>query len=292
VKTTNKNNIPEIVIRAMHRTNAAYSRGDADISVTQLISPPRIVNLKEKHYKEMSIDASDAMFMLLGSAVHHIIEAGATDEIVEERLFSDVEGWRLSGAIDLQEEEGKKLFITDYKVTSAFKVIKGDYEDWVLQQNIYAWLIKNNKNRTVQGIRICAIIRDWTRSEIGRKAGYPKAPVVLIDLPVWPYDEIDSYVRNRIKLHQEARLASKIGYPLPDCTISDQWGSETKYAIKKKGAKRATKLYTTREQAELELEDGYEIEPRPGRRARCEGDYCGVAKWCNQFKRERERSGK
>jgi hypothetical protein len=37
---------------------------------------------------------------------------------------------------------------------------------------------------------------------------------------------------------------------------------------------------------ELKNGDQYEIEERPSKYVRCEGDYCSVSKWCDQWQRE------
>jgi hypothetical protein len=31
--------------------------------------------------------------------------------------------------------------------------------------------------------------------------------------------------------------------------------------------------------------DRFVVQSRPGKAVRCEGDYCGVAKWCDQYQR-------
>ena len=47
MRYTNKHNIPKEIVRAIH--NDSYSRGDAEISVTGLLQPPRINLLRKKH---------------------------------------------------------------------------------------------------------------------------------------------------------------------------------------------------------------------------------------------------
>ena len=52
--------------------------------------------------------------------------------------------------------------------------------------------------------------------------------------------------------------------------------------IKKEGGVRAKAVYSTKEEAELNLTKGYSIEFRPGERTRCRS-YCQVSKFCNQY---------
>ena len=57
---------------------------------------------------------------MLGTAVHKVFEDYSGDDVIsEERLFVDVDGWTISGAIDLQDDEGP----SDYKCTSVWAVI-------------------------------------------------------------------------------------------------------------------------------------------------------------------------
>ena len=63
----------------------------------------------------------------------------------------------------------------------------------------------------------------------------------------------------------------------------------SQWAVHKSGAKRATKLCDSEEEAKAYIEaqggkDKLEIQFRPGERTRCEGNYCSVAEFCEQFK--------
>lgn len=282
MKLTNKFGLPEIVLRAMEKSNKQYSKGTARLSVTQLIAPPQISVLKSLHYKEMEEDAADRFWSLLGSAVHHILEQGADTEVVEQRLHAVVNGWEISGAIDVQEESDGVVSITDYKVTSAYKIMKGEHHDWECQQNIYAWLIKQNTGKDVVKIQICGVVRDWQKSNLGKEYNYPQTPIVLIDLPLWSNEQAESYITERVALHQEAELAKRLGDPLPKCTPEEQWAIASKWALMKDGGKRAVKLCNSEEEANLYLRSGMYVQYRPGKKTRCEGDYCGVARWCQQ----------
>ena len=36
------------------------------------------------------------------------------------------------------------------------------------------------------------------------KDNYPKSQVVMIDIPIWSFDKIDEYAKERIGVHQNA----------------------------------------------------------------------------------------
>ena len=119
MKITNKHNVPETLVALASRDY--YTKGKADYSVTEIISPPRIQRLRRAHHEQMEQDVSDMLWQLLGSALHVVAERGAADgHITEERLFTEIDGVKLSGAIDIQKVESDGTIITDYKFTSAW----------------------------------------------------------------------------------------------------------------------------------------------------------------------------
>jgi hypothetical protein len=96
MKFTNNHNLPESFVNFVRADK--YSRGDADISVTQLIDSPRVRLLRNDKADEMETDVSDRVWSLFGTAVHHILESTNASHAVtmEERLFMEVDGWKLS----------------------------------------------------------------------------------------------------------------------------------------------------------------------------------------------------
>ena len=62
--------------------------------------------MREEHDDEISEDVSEKLWSVLGTAVHNIFEETAEGEYIsEERIFFDVNGWTVSGAIDIQKKE-------------------------------------------------------------------------------------------------------------------------------------------------------------------------------------------
>ena len=140
MKLTNKHGIPQTFINVLERPT--YSKGKANLSVTQLINSPKIVALTQKFQDEIEQDVSEMVWSLFGSAIHKVLEHGADENhLIEERLHAQVDSWNISGAIDLQivNDDGS-LSIRDYKTTSAWAVMN-DKAEWDQQLNIYAWLV-------------------------------------------------------------------------------------------------------------------------------------------------------
>ena len=280
MKLTNKFGLPQTFVNVIQRPT--YTKGKANISVTELLNSPRIVQLKRKHWDEIETDASEMVWALFGSAVHNILEHGKDDHhIVEERIFAEHEGWKLSGAIDLQEVEEDGIIISDYKVTGAWSVMN-EKQDWHNQLNIYAWLVEKVKQQPVKKLQIIAIVRDWSARDTA-KEGYPSSPIATIDIPLWPMDQREEYINQRIHLHSAAYFDSETDGEIAQCTPDEMWEKPEKFAVKKEGGVRAKSLHDSRDEAEIALPPkGYFIEHRPGSRTRCES-YCQVSAFCSQY---------
>lgn len=285
MKLTNKHNLPQTFVNVLKRPT--YSKGRANISVTGLINSPKIVALSAKFHDELEEDVSDMVWSLFGSAVHKVLEHGRDDNhLIEERIHAEVDGWRLSGAVDLQvvNPEGT-VSIRDYKTTSAWAVMN-EKSEWEFQLNIYAYLVEKVKGKTVADLGIVAIIRDWNRRDAATREGYPEAPIKELPIKLWSMKERERFVQERIALHSAFDFAMEAGEDLPDCTPEQMWERPTVYAVRKVGNVRAKSLHESEEEAKAAAEKlgkGYEVETRPGERVRC-ANFCPVSQYCQQWR--------
>lgn len=290
MKLTNKHNIPQTFVNVLERPT--YSKGRAHISATQLINSPKIVALTNKFSDELEQDVSDMVWSLFGSAVHGVLEHGADENhLIEERINTEVDGWTISGAIDLQiiNKDGT-VSIRDYKVTSAWTAMNNKKE-WEQQLNIYAWLIESVKQKEVKDVGIVAIIRDWSRRDAARNPDYPQAPVKEIPISLWSFEDRNAFIRDRVSDHSNCMFAMDAGEDLPDCTPEQMWEKPTVWALKKTGNVRAKSIYETEEAANAALEEagkGHEIEVRKGERTRC-ANFCSVNAYCKQWRDYQEK---
>lgn len=283
MKVANRFNLPEPLVQAVSR--GLYPR--KGFSVTDLIQPPRITQLTRRHFDEIEVDASDLIWVLLGSAVHYVLEKGELPESLKEHtLKAKVNGTIISGRFDLWHNK----VLDDWKITSVWAIIyepKGRKE-WHAQSNIYKWLgdmngLESNK------LRICAILRDWERGKVGEN-GYPPVPVVVIEIPIWDKATVEAYIMERVRLHTESEKLSDD--ELTYCTDEEMWAKPTKYALMNKRKKRAVTLFNSFEEAQTRLDSiiegrGYYIQERRSKRGRCEG-YCDAKPFCSQFREYKE----
>ncbi len=351
MRLTNLLSLPQPIVDAV--ANDDYSRGNADISVTSLISPPRQVALLGQHYDELTEDVSDRIYSLFGKAIHKIIESGGLDAIKlvtlvrrlldgedvlddlhnfveawdvqgvrERRLFMQVPvdaaggTWTVSGAMDhialLPGADGT-VAIQDWKTAGVNELMSGVKAERHQQLNVYKVLAELNGYR-VSALSAVFILRDWSKVRAAVEAGkvslssqpapggYPPKHIVDYDIPMWPQDEAFRYIHERVMLHKQAQdayaLALHFDDPepgevpqlaLPECTAEERWASEPKLAVTKPGAKRASKLVETAEEAAEYIaahpKDKFEIVERPGESLRCRY-FCAVAVLCAQFAAE------
>ena len=287
---TNRMGLPEAIVAAVK--NDPYPHGrTGDISVTRLIAPPRLAALERAHWHEIEEDASDRVWSLLGQSVHTILERAEPLAETEKRLFAQRLGWTISGQVDrlaFSTEHAGAVVIEDYKVTSAWAVLNGLKDEWRDQLHALQWLAERNGYQ-VSGLRIVAILRDWSKHQTQRSADYPRAPVVPFHVDPMRAAELDAWIGDRVQAHQAARERLASGDDLPDCTDAERWARPTTYAVMKQGRKSAVKRYQLRAVAEAHAstDKALSVEVRPGEAVRC-AHYCPVARWCRQWQTEQQ----
>ncbi len=274
---TNKYNLPETIVKA---ASYNFKPKEDRYSVTDVVNPPLVRHLRIKHWDEIKEDISSKLWLILGSSVHSLLEKNTPeDSFQEEKLTAKVTTDKgivtVVGKSDLWEKE----IISDWKITSVYSFLMGEKPEWEAQLNIYAWLW-SMQGFNVNKLQVNAILRDWSQFKAIQDKDYPKIPFMQTDIPLWDKKTTYLYILNRIGLHQMT--------PPPECTPEEKWQKPTQYALKKKGAKRAIKLYNTQLEADLESDikgKDYYVEERLGQNMRCE-NYCNVNEFCPYYKKE------
>lgn len=292
MRYTNVYNLPAPLENIAKRDD--YSKGNANISVTTLIDAPQVGLLRRRHDDDIVEDVADRLWSVVGTAIHKVIEIGSEGSVhSEERLFAEVNGWVLSGAIDLQIVDDDTVDIADWKFTAAYSVLK-DKIEWERQLNCYAWLVETTKKKHVRDLFVFAFIRDWNRREAERDPSYPQAPIWRVWIKRWTPPERDRYILERVKLHQGAAMAFELGKDLPLCSDDERWIRDKPFAVMRRGSnKRAVRLFQTADAAAEFIGDKRDlyIEDRTDP-VRCSGNYCKVAPYCAQWQTMRgERIG-
>lgn len=279
---TNNNNLPEPLVRAFKVLNSKYV-GGGNISVTTLKDSPQINKLKTIFKDYVTVDAESMLYSVLGQAMHKVLESANErvneekdiPDVIEKRFYKNVFGWSVSGQVDRLIPSEEK--ISDWKMTSTWKVINQKYDDWETQLNCYAHLARHNGYK-VSKLEIVAVLRDYRKS--ANTKNYPSSPIQVIRIPVWTNKRANLYIRDRVQLHQDTLSGSA----KTKCTDEERWYTGDSFALMKKGNKKATKIFKTKEEAGKIGKD-YTLEFRKGVYNRCE-KYCEVSSFCQQYKEE------
>ena len=273
---TNIHGLPDALVNAVK--NDPYT-GGGDISVTKLIDAPKRRTLYKKYREFVVEDVSERIWSLMGQAVHTVLERAGTNALVEERLYAEVNGWKVSGQFDRLHLADAVL--QDWKVCSVYKA-KGDI-GWERQLNCLRWLAHKN-GMQVDRLQVVAIFRDWKQAEAKRNPDYPQQNVAVLDIPAWDLYDAERYVTERVALHQASDTGEEV-----ECSEDERWYSGTSFALMKEGGKRAKKVALSSTDLEP-VPPGHYIQERPGINRRCE-DYCEVAPFCEQYKRLKQAEG-
>lgn len=280
MKVTNKYNLPDIIVEVARKFSKRRNSGN--FSPTQLVMPRQILYLFDKKYDELSVDASEFIWAILGTSGHYFLEKHAPENtLVEEWIKSELSGYKLVCKPDMLE--GKTLI--DWKVTTV-QATNFSKDEWEQQLNVNAYLFSRN-GFDIDKLMIWAILRDWRRKEMIRDRSYPRIPMVKMEYPLWKKQYTENWILERIKYHQSEDI--------PECTKSEKWQGKSKFAVIKNGAKRAKRILNSFEGAQdfiienCDDPEEWDISERFAPRTRCEL-YCQVREVCEQKKREDEKA--
>lgn len=305
MKITNREFLPELVVNAV--THDRYEGGTGDISVTTLISPAQQRIIASEHESELTEDAADRIWSMMGSAIHYIIEnavetmkkEGTWDDakmITERRFYAPFRDKTLSGQIDLYDSGS----LHDFKLTSVWSIkdaIENGKDEWDAQLNLQRWLMmQQDEPIEVNKLFITAFARDWNKHGKLRDQKYPPR-ACNIEIPVWTDNRMDSYLQERFNAH--------FGKHVLPCTPKECWERPTTFALKKNGRQSAVRVMDSKKDIleyaltkkiaslsegnseNIELPADHFVEERVGQRIRCE-DYCAASPFCDQYAQWKE----
>ena len=288
---TNVHNVPRALADAVTRDTKSSA---GDYSVTQLLAPPRIRWLTQRH--DVTEDVSERIWALIGKGVHAVLARQASDP--EMQLVASLGSTRISGTLDSVEFEPDVPggVIRDWKMTSTFVDAKGRKE-WEQQLNLYRWLfahaacginyrtgaMEKHRPKLADRLLVTMIFRDWSAARAeraaeaiakGEKDDYPSSISRTIDVPVWTLPEARRFLVDRLDIHRAAEASEAI----PNlCSDEERWHRPGSYAVRKTGRKTAMRVLPSEADAVAWAEHngspGLSIEHRPGRDVRCES-------WC------------
>ena len=284
---TNNLNLPQPFVDA---ATSDHEYKPYRYSVTEVLGGTCEAVLKRRHQGEQEEDVADRVWAIFGTAVHKVLqEAEATDTQLQENWLSvPIKGtkYELSGIFDLYDDSTKT--VTDWKTCATWKVIFGDFEDWRKQTLMYCWMLRQLDIDARRG-EIVAIMRDHNMRKAKTEKDYPKHPVYRIG---WDFtDEDFESIENEVwhwfsEVSHEETVDDDY---LEPCSPEQRWHKSDKWAVMRRGQKKAVKLFDCKDNA-LSFMDwlanqpsnkgkALYIEHREGEDTRCQS-YCSVAQFC------------
>ena len=273
-------NLPAAFVHAVstERHNAPHC-----YSATTLNKGAKEIVLTDRHYDEITVDASEQIWAVWGTAVHALLESEKDDNFHEERFKVAVGNSWVTGQVDSYDME--RGIINDWKTASVWKVQFADFADWRAQGLTYAWLLTKS-GLEVKKCRFVALLKDHSKTKAKHDASYPQSPVFVYEFDVTAEDlaAIEARIISKVT---EIENAYKLGDDdIEPCTLEERWADGEKYAVMKNGRKTAVKLFDNQQDAEAyagELGNSHYVEHRPAVSRKCE-DYCSCCDFCNFYK--------
>lgn len=282
MKITNKYNLPKAFLEM---AQSDYQYKNKQYSVTSMLKGNKEAILKRRYHNEIEKDVADMVWLLFGTATHKILEEQDEQdiELKEEYIKIDIfDGYKLSGLFDLYN--GETNTVIDYKTTSVWKVIYGDYDDYKKQLLIYAWMLQQIGFDCRRG-QIVMFLKDWKKSQVDRKKDYPQHAVQTVEFEFGDDDleKIEQFIIHKfIKIQADETLLDD---EIPACNQKQRWQDDDTFAVKSKGRKRAHRVLDSKEAAEKWMEKkekGDYIEYRVAEPTKCK-NFCDVAEYCNWY---------
>lgn len=288
MKITNFFDMPASFVQAVQK-EFQYEKGH--FRVTDLSKGVRECILFRRHHEEITVDVSDMVWALFGSAVHSILSN--TKELPEELREQEItlkfsingKDVYLTGHFD--HLDTSTLTLTDYKTASVWKVIFNDWDDAKNQLRDYAVILAKAYNIFVEKGKIIAFLKDHSKSKARYDSEYPNTPACKVTFDITKNDLFIRYKEMADKLEDLSVCENWPDDMLPLCSEKERWATAPKYAVKKQGRASAVKLLDTFDDAnnyirEKGIKGGF-VEIREGTDKKCP-DYCMARAFCDYWK--------
>jgi hypothetical protein len=222
-------------------------------------------------------------------------KAVRTSDLAEMRLhmtrtYEGVGEVRISGMFDFLRD-AKAL--RDYKWTSVWAglaAMKGEKPDWESQLNTYRLLGKENFLE-IESLAVNALLRDWSKTQVGIKPGYPPTGFMTIPVKIWSDEQTEEWIEGRVRAHHAARSLIDTQGMLPECTPEERWAKPDRWSVMKLGGKKPSAWFDSKAGANMYKKgrdekakkgEVFAVQYEPGTGKRCE-HYCQAAPFCHQY---------
>lgn len=279
MRVTNKFNLPDPIVQAVQKN---YKPTPNRYGVTSLLKGATQTVLERRFNDDITVDASENIWAIFGTAVHKILEQADSENMLKEYRIEVPAGddvSTISGVVDLYDLNTDTVI--DYKTGSVWKVITNDWEDYRKQIALYAWML-NQKGYPCKRGQIVLFMKDHSKAKAKRERDYPELPVYV---KTFEFTSEELQQAHREALERILEIRCLMGTPtdlLPPCDPESRWYTGTKYAVMDGNKKKALRVLDSAEEADEWMKEhnkGTRVDVRPGENKRCQ-DYCNVADFC------------
>lgn len=221
---TNKYNKPQAIVDAIK--NDLYDGYDSDYTATSLSSPILLRWLQKN--RDSVVDVMDMLHLLLGEAVHMILEkANGKGYVKEKRVYWTYNNLKISGKFDVYYHTTKLL--QDYKTAKAYSLVYKDTLDkWKTQMNYLRFLMHHN-NIPVEKAEMVAILKDFEPKRAGLNH-YPPDMLPIIPIPLDDLAVTEANIIADIERHEQWKNAKVTDIPI--CTHEERWYQPEKWLVR------------------------------------------------------------
>jgi hypothetical protein len=256
----NPSGIPEPLASAIKSRERGRPKV-GQITVTELLQPPRIRTLKARYWdnENMTFDVAHRVAAFVGSCVHDRLAHELYDQPgkkVERRLSMGCFGWQVSGQPDLYhelkwsdldpEEQDSVLttftnvnpevlketpigVIDDHKTAMSGRSMMFEKTDWRDQLDLYAHLYRD-RGKTIHLARNLWLVCYMERYKMG-VGNYPDRPAGKMLQALRSPEEAREFFEERVSLHRRTMLEDTPDTGLPECTESQRWQRPNSWAV-------------------------------------------------------------
>lgn len=231
---TNKLNLPLPIKFWLEHDEYDYDSRANAFSASSLVKSVKKTALSREviHSKDIqvSMDISDYVGSRRGTAIHTAIEV-ATERKADE-------GWNIIQELRLEyplEVDGTEYIITgkfdalidgvptDWKTESTYSF--GDeikHKERIEQLSVYAWLCHRNGYACSSTVGdYVHIFTNWLQSAAAASDSYPQAPIIPVRIPLMQREEVEEWMRERIRQHTDTIDPNTL-----TCSRDDLWLGE------------------------------------------------------------------
>jgi len=284
VKFTNKFKLSDEFVHWLTFDTYDYNIDQMVLSATTLMKPIRALVLEQRWADDLTVDVSELVASRYGTALHDSWEKCQIPNAIQEvRYYRDLEGFKISGKVDLILDADQPIKrLADVKSTSVWNYILNKKDkDYIMQLSIYKWILEANDIIVSDFAEIKYVFTDWSKKDSIQKSDYPQSRITEKKIPLMKSDEVEAFIKTKLDAVSKARTLPDT--MIAECTDEELWKDAPRYAVMKRGGKKATKVYDSFHEAikHSKTSQDFFVETRTGKARRC--NYCNVRRFCTQY---------